>query len=92
MIRFLLFALIAAGVWMLLKRASKPTSRDASPNVRPQPTTPPTTPVNTVSDIVPCAHCGVHTPIAEALTRDTPSGREYYCCIEHRVQGPRTTR
>lgn len=89
MIRFLLFALIAAGVWMLLKRASTPTSPDSSPNAHPKP---PTTPVNAVSDIVPCAHCGVHTPIAEALTRDTPTGREYYCCVEHRVQGPSTTR
>lgn len=30
--------------------------------------------------IVPCAHCGVHFPASEAVSRD---GR-LYCCPEHR--------
>jgi uncharacterized protein len=39
-----------------------------------------------VAEMVPCAHCGVHVPRAQAI--------EYhgmvYCCEEHSRAGPRT--
>lgn len=35
-------------------------------------------------DMVRCAHCGVHLPQAEALSKDGHS----YCCRAHRDQGP----
>ncbi len=35
--------------------------------------------------MVRCAHCGLHVPRSEALPREG----HYYCCAEHREQGPR---
>jgi uncharacterized protein len=37
------------------------------------------------TDMVRCAHCGIHIPKNEALQRD---GRDY-CSEEHRDAGPR---
>lgn len=35
--------------------------------------------------IVPCAHCGVHLPLTEALH---DIGGRAYCCEAHRLAGP----
>lgn len=48
---------------------------------------PPQAPVDQPADrIVPCAHCGVHLPLAEALH---DIGGRVYCSEAHRLAGPR---
>lgn len=37
-------------------------------------------------DMVTCAHCGVHLPSSDAITR---ADRTHYCSTEHRHLGPR---
>lgn len=36
-------------------------------------------------EMVSCAHCGLHLPLAEALQQ----GQQVYCCEAHRAVGPR---
>jgi uncharacterized protein len=38
-----------------------------------------------VDKMVPCAHCGVHVPLSQALAWDDKT----YCCEAHRAAGPR---
>lgn len=35
------------------------------------------------SMVVPCEHCGVHVPWAEAI--ESPVGDEHFCCEAHRI-------
>jgi uncharacterized protein len=64
---------IAAIFWLLyrliltlLSKAKPPAARHAPPAGG--------------DTMVRCAHCGLHIPQEEALTR----GEQYYCCEEHR--------
>lgn len=88
MARYLLFALLAFVAWLLLKRtiSSSNTRSDREPPPSPKP------PAADAQDMVPCAHCGVHLPASDAVCRDTPQGREYYCGQEHLQRGPSRSR
>jgi uncharacterized protein len=62
-------------VWLLLrsgKRAASPPASSASAKASTQ-------------DMLPCSHCGVHLPKAEALLDD----RGAFCSEAHRLAGPR---
>lgn len=37
-------------------------------------------------DMVVCAHCGVHLPYSDAVTK---ANHEVYCSLEHQRLGPR---
>ena len=69
----LIVLVVAIGIWR--SRREKDTEVQAR---RPAP--PPGGP----QDILACAHCGVHSPQAEALML----GNHAYCCPEHRHLGP----
>lgn len=78
MVKYLVVLLvIVLVVWLLRRdRAAAPAeaARARAPSRRlPQP-------------MVPCAHCGVHLPAAEAVAGD---GGHHYCSEEHRRAGPR---
>lgn len=68
MIRFILiFLIFLVALWQWRQWRG---TRNAPTVKPPQPT----------ADMVACAHCGTHVPIAEAI-----SGRKgRYCCPEHR--------
>lgn len=70
--KLLLFILIAAVIYVLIKSAAR--KRDAG--------TGPAGPA-TPESMVPCAHCGVNLPRSEALE---VRGR-FYCSEEHRRLG-----
>ena len=64
--------LVVAGVW-LLRRALRGVERE------PDSRTP-----QTQGELVRCAHCGMHLPLAEARARDD----RVYCSEEHARLGP----
>ena len=66
-----LVALVAVAIW-LLRRALAGPPREREAEARP-------------GELVRCAHCGVHLPLAEARERE---GRRY-CSDEHARLGPR---
>ncbi len=65
---WLLIILVAIWAFKRSRKASKPPADKA---------TPPTSPSNMVS----CAHCGLHLPQDEAVTGE----RGLYCSTEHRT-------
>lgn len=71
-----LLVLIVVGWWILRKRT----------RAVPPPPAPPAPAIAKAEPMVDCAHCGLHLPASEAL-RDEAERR--YCCVEHRVAGPR---
>lgn len=73
----LLVIVIAIGIWRSRRRAER--MQRPAPR-RPAPLQPP-------QDMVECARCGLHLPRGEALLLEGPQPR-YYCCAQHRAQGP----
>ena len=71
----LLVIVIAVGIWRSRRRAENLQAR--RPETRLQPP----------QDMVACARCGLHLPRSEALVLEAPQPR-YYCCAQHRAQGP----
>jgi len=67
--KFLLFLLVAVGVYLIVRGMSRPRSARDSQSGRPR-----------AEQMVPCAHCGVNLPLSEALE----SRGRFYCCEEHR--------
>ena len=78
MARLILLALAVAALVWLLRRAlrGRPAqgSQGGAPGV-----------VGQASELVACAHCGVHLPRLESHER----GGEHYCGEEHARLGPR---
>jgi uncharacterized protein len=75
----LLLVVIVVAVWMVLKRQrppGPPSSR--APRGRGEPAAP--------TQMLACAHCGVHLPQSEAVT--DAAGRPF-CSDAHRLAGPR---
>lgn len=73
----LLVIVVAIGIWRSRRRveqAQRPAARRETQLQPPQ-------------DMVACAHCGLHLPRSEALVLPAPQPR-YYCCAQHRAQGP----
>jgi len=72
LIRLIVIALVFWLLYRMIQRMlAKPESKKpASPRVG--------------TDMVRCAHCGIHIPKNEALQSD----RFYYCSEEHRQAGP----
>ena len=68
----LLFAVIVAAVWLVRRALAR--TQDGAP--RP--------PAPQQGDLVKCAHCGTHLPLAEAR----PVGDRVYCSDEHARLGP----
>ena len=62
----LLVVLLLVWLWRGNRRAAPP-----SPRRKPPP-----------QDVVACAFCGLHLPVAEAV----PGMRGVYCCLDHRRQ------
>lgn len=73
---FLLVVLAVVAIW-LIRRALVQASRARQAGA--QPTTP-----STQGDLVKCAHCGTHLPLAEARA----VGDRVYCSDEHARLGP----
>ena len=79
MLKFLVvLVVVGIGVWSLLSRLRGPgggagkVRQDSKPGtVAPQ-------------EVVPCAHCGLHLPSADAVT----DGALHYCGDAHRRLGP----
>ncbi|MET1115145.1 MAG: PP0621 family protein [Comamonas sp.] len=69
----LLVIVVAIGIWRSRRRVERAQRRET----RLQPP----------QDMVACAHCGLHLPRSEALVLEAPQPR-YYCCVQHRAQGP----
>lgn len=70
----------------LLRRALSSRGRDGRPQARgPSPSEP-----AAESDLVSCAHCGVHLPKGEATGEgEGAAPGRFYCSEEHRRLGPR---
>lgn len=86
LLKFLVLGLVV--VWLLYSPAVrgwlKPGARRGKP---PQPPAKSTPAAAAPPDrIVPCAHCGVHLPLSEALC---DVGGRTYCSETHRLAGPR---
>jgi uncharacterized protein len=80
--KYLIWLVVAAVVglwWSSARRRARDRRGDSGP-LAPVPPPPPPQ-----ADMVACAHCGVHLPAAEALTR----GALAYCCGAHADAGPR---
>lgn len=72
LIRIIVIALI---VWLVYRMVQRMLAK---------PVTKKTAPTQVGTDMVRCAHCGIHIPKGEALRRD---GRDY-CSEAHREAGP----
>jgi uncharacterized protein len=71
---------VAVVVWML-------TARARGGRAAPPPATPPKPGARDgkqATQIVGCAHCGVHLPESDALS----AGKLHYCSEAHRALGP----
>lgn len=75
----LLVLVIAVGIWRNNRRRAEQVQRPAAQReTRLQPP----------QDMVACAHCGLHLPRSDALMLGHAAQLAYYCCAEHRAQGP----
>lgn len=85
MMKWLVLAVVVVGLLWWLGRGRSGPRRDAEG----EPTAPPQHPRATPQPepMVPCAHCGVLLPRAEALSGGEPS--RPYCSDAHRRAGPR---
>ena len=72
----LILFVVAAGLW-LLRRALRNAASSAEAG-------PPQTQARGQGDLVRCAHCGTHLPLAEARA----VGDRVYCSDEHARLGP----
>ena len=85
LLKYLLLALLV--LWLLYSPAVRGRLRGSLPK-RPKDTPKSTAePAPPPDRIVPCAHCGVHLPLADA--RLDVGGRTY-CTDAHRLAGPRS--
>ena len=75
----LLVLVIAVGIWRNNRRRAEQVQR-------PQPQR--ETRLQPPQDMVACAHCGLHLPRSDALMLGHAAQPTYYCCAEHRAQGP----
>jgi len=75
--RLLLWVLLGAVAWWLLRPRRPAAPPRPRPGARPAADAP--------EAMVDCAHCGLHLPASEAV-RD---GARAYCCSAHRDAGPR---
>ncbi len=75
----LLVIVVAVGIWRNNRRRAEEVQRPAQQ--RDNRLQPP-------QDMVACAHCGLHLPRSDALVLGGPARPAYYCCAEHRAQGP----
>ncbi|MCH8180325.1 MAG: hypothetical protein IIA02_11155 [Proteobacteria bacterium] len=86
LLKFLVLGLVV--VWLLYSPAVrgllKPGARRGKPQRPPATPSPPA--ATPPGRIVPCAHCGVHLPLSDAL--HDVSGHTY-CSEAHRQAGPR---
>jgi len=77
LIRLLTLTVVAVLIWLVWRQVARavaaPTRRRATDASR-----------QTVK-MLPCARCGLHIPVDEAL-RD---GERVYCCRDHLEQGPK---
>lgn len=93
LLKYLLLALVV--VWLLYSpavrgrlrgQARRPSGKAHTPHgPAGQPGATPT--AAQANRIEPCAHCGVHLPVSEALH---DLGGRIYCSEAHRLAGPRT--
>lgn len=93
LLKYLLLALVV--VWLLYSpavrgrlrgQARRPSGKAHTPHGSAgQPDA--TSPAAQANRIEPCAHCGVHLPVSEALH---DLGGRIYCSEAHRLAGPRT--
>jgi uncharacterized protein len=77
-----LAAILVAVIWFFGRGRGKPDS----PPAPPAPPEPPKKKAPEKTQILACAHCGVHLPKSEAAF--DAIGRPF-CTPEHRVAGPR---
>lgn len=78
MARLILLALaVAALVWLLRRALRGRTSQEGRAGAPRA--------ANQASELVACAHCGVHLPRAESREREG----QHYCGEEHARLGPR---
>jgi uncharacterized protein len=68
----LLFALVVLAFWLVRRALARPQQGAPRP------------PATTQGDLVSCAHCGTHLPLAEAKA----VGERVYCSDEHARLGP----
>lgn len=82
-----IFVAVLVFFWLLRralgsrKKAERP--REPAPEAAPA----------AVSDLVSCAHCGVHLPKGESVSGGDaggPGGARHFCSDEHRRLGPRS--
>ena len=76
--RFVLLVLIVVVAIWLIRRTLLRLKQGQ------QGSAPTATPANTQGDLVKCAHCGTHLPLAEARA----VGDRVYCSDEHARLGP----
>ena len=69
----LLFAIVVAAVWLVRRSLARPKGGVPAPQATSQ-----------GGDLVKCAHCGTHLPLAEARA----VGDRLYCSDEHARLGP----
>ena len=85
MARLIWWLVMGALAWWVLRRwlrNSPPTMQAPTP---PEPVEP--------SQMVACAHCGLHLPESEAIRTSADAGPVFYCCAEHaRANAPHPDR
>lgn len=86
--RLLLIVAVVLAVMAWLRRPSSKSGQAAETPPESPPEAPPKAPSATpatVDPMLPCAHCGLHVPAAEAVQDE--QGRAY-CSAAHRAAGP----
>lgn len=68
--QFLRLVIILIGVWLVIQIIKRALSSRSRPTHRKP----------AISNMVACAHCGVHVPESLAIRE----GNKTYCCEEHR--------
>lgn len=76
----LLVIMIAVGIWRSRSRADRINAQRQAPQQGRG--------LQNPQDMVACAHCGLHLPRNDALAQSTAREVLYYCCAQHRTQGP----
>ena len=76
LIRLIILALL---IWLIIRLIRRMLTKPDSASAKAPPP-------KVGTDMVRCAHCGIHIPENEALYRD----KHPYCCKEHRQAGPQS--